>query len=328
MQFKTLKEARAAGYRDLRRIEYGGEQIALKGHVLVREPKSATSRADWWRRGFEVPDDTPPHAHATARIRGATITWDVFRDDQVRPRSAVSKRRSAAAKQGAVGQGTIRQVCAAGQLDTDGLVALALRALHALNRRAKKYRDVLREGRAGSSDSADDLHRDLGRIYVIKTTFLDAMVRAGRAQVETFIHEREGAKCWHCADCDRDWGGEDDTCNGCDGSGELYEDEGSVETWAIVHVGSYRWHQPPREVTPAMLAVARPGVEHDPAQPAREIPSIKLTIEAQHRVVELAIERLRQVVTMTGETPSPTAGGPVAGGPVAGDQSESADAGA
>lgn len=80
--FTTLKAARAAGFHVRRREEYGGEEITVKGTVLVRNCEIARSRAEWRRQGFRVASDVTPHASIHVYRLGH---HDVFRRDQVIP---------------------------------------------------------------------------------------------------------------------------------------------------------------------------------------------------------------------------------------------------
>lgn len=75
-RYKTLKAAYADGWKDLKPCEYGGEQIALKGHTLVKNPKRARSKKEWGYEGYEVKPDEKPHARFS--------WWGVYREDQVR----------------------------------------------------------------------------------------------------------------------------------------------------------------------------------------------------------------------------------------------------
>ena len=65
-----------------------------------------------------------------------------------------------------------------------------------------------------------------------------------------------------------------------------------TERWFIVDCRGYRWHMPEDEASSEVIAAARPIEPHRVEQPVREIPKIGLTIAAQRRCVELAIERL------------------------------------
>lgn len=213
-------------------------------------------------------------------------------------------------------------------LDNDSLYAAALVSLGALNRRAKRERDkrrsVLRyRGWSRRQDVAEALDGEISTIYRLKTTLLDRLVAAGMADVQRFQYQRPCEVCAGSADvspyeqrvvvfcdyCAREWVGYPGSecyccgqigasetpgreCARCDGRGSY-----RMETWYVVSCGDYWWHQPEHEATDAMRAVAVNSPAHDPDQPQREIeaPLIegrKLTIEAQHRAVEIAIDRL------------------------------------
>lgn len=75
-RYKTLKAAYADGWDDLKPCEYGGEQIVLKGHTLVKNPKRARSKKEWGYKGYEVMPGEKPHARFS--------WWSVYREDQVR----------------------------------------------------------------------------------------------------------------------------------------------------------------------------------------------------------------------------------------------------
>ncbi len=75
-RYKTMKAAYADGWKDLKPCEYGGEQIVLKGHTLVKNPKRARSKKEWGYKGYEVKPDEKPHARFS--------WWSVYREDQVR----------------------------------------------------------------------------------------------------------------------------------------------------------------------------------------------------------------------------------------------------
>jgi hypothetical protein len=113
--FPTLKAARAAGYRSLRRGEYGGEQTVVKGRTLVRNPEMAVSETEWGRRGFAVKPDAQPHAYLSGYSYYHS-TWPVYREDQVEPKK---ERNRTPPKR------------------IDVLVALWV-----VNRAAKRYRDA------------------------------------------------------------------------------------------------------------------------------------------------------------------------------------------
>src|SRR5262245_36397759 len=67
--FKTLKAAYAAGFTQLRPEHYGGEQIEVKDHTLVRHAQLACSETAWkaYRRRLKPGQDrTPSYICGTA----------------------------------------------------------------------------------------------------------------------------------------------------------------------------------------------------------------------------------------------------------------------
>jgi hypothetical protein len=113
--FKTLKAAREAGFCEREDYHYGGEEIIVKGHLLVRNAKAAVSRTEWSKRGFRVGRDAIPHARCSVySMNLGHLIYDVYREDQVEP-----KRRAAPPK----------------QIDI-------LAAVWVINRRAKRCRDL------------------------------------------------------------------------------------------------------------------------------------------------------------------------------------------
>lgn len=185
---------------------------------------------------------------------------------------------------------TQKQVAALEALSTDALISRALEALRALNRRAKEKRDRANEYRR--SRFAVYVRDEINEIYGLKTAFLNALVVAGLTKVESWSVEREPSE-WYCDYCEKHWYGRgNDECFGCGGSGEPMN--GGPETWVIVDCRGFRFHQPPSEVTAAMLAAATPVEPHDPTQPQREIPDVGLTVAAQVACVQMAAARLAQ----------------------------------
>lgn len=93
MSFTTIKSAIAAGYGKPLKEHYGGERLEIKGHTLVRNPNKAKSRTAWSQRGFRIKKGEEAHATVSHRVAdGAkSVTYDVYRDDQVEPKKAVVK---------------------------------------------------------------------------------------------------------------------------------------------------------------------------------------------------------------------------------------------
>ena len=61
-KFKTIKAALAAGFRERRPQDYGGEEIVVKDHTLVRNAEEAVAMTVWRKRGFRPMKDVEPHA--------------------------------------------------------------------------------------------------------------------------------------------------------------------------------------------------------------------------------------------------------------------------
>lgn len=80
-RYKTLKAAYADGWVDPLPADYGEEQMALKGHTLIKNPKRALSRTAWRKLGCEVKPGEQPHAN----IWGGFDVCNLYREDQVRP---------------------------------------------------------------------------------------------------------------------------------------------------------------------------------------------------------------------------------------------------
>jgi hypothetical protein len=183
---------------------------------------------------------------------------------------------------------TDNQVVDLQALDNDRLLVRSLDALHALNRRAIEKRD--RRNRYKNLDFADAIEAEIEAIHDYKTRFLDALVGAGLAHVETFTVERRSSRV-SCIQCHREWVG-DTLCFKCgDDTGERNVE---TETWYVVTCGLYRFHQPEEEATKCMVASARTVPPHDPSQPQREIPQVGLTVKAQFICIDLMMKRLRE----------------------------------
>lgn len=172
------------------------------------------------------------------------------------------------------------------RIDVEGeeLIKRSLEALHALNRRAKEKRDRLSTYRRATFSRA--VRDEIDRIYRPKDRFLEALIRAGYARVERFTIKRISG--WSCHCCDREWRGFGRQCFDCGRAGQAKSVD---ETWFVIDCGrGFRFHQPALAADLAVMALEVPP--HEPTQPAREIPKVGLTIEAQFRAIELAVERL------------------------------------
>jgi len=128
--FTTLTAARAAGFHVQRREEYGGQEITVKGTVLVRNCEIARSRAEWQRQGFRVRQDATPHASIHVYRLGH---HDVFRRDQVIPEKAQRVRQP---------------VCHAANCES------VLAAAFVANQSAKRYRDGAKKAYGKDAHSA------------------------------------------------------------------------------------------------------------------------------------------------------------------------------
>jgi uncharacterized protein (TIGR02996 family) len=71
--YKTLKSARADGFRAPRPWEYGGERTVVKGREMVRNPREARTGWDWVSSGYRVREGESP------------IGGGLWRHDQVEP---------------------------------------------------------------------------------------------------------------------------------------------------------------------------------------------------------------------------------------------------
>jgi hypothetical protein len=91
--FRTIKEAKAAGYTDvIYAYEYGGERITVKGKEMAKGLKTAQSVTEWKRLGFQVKPGEVPHARRCVHF-GKAVTFCVYRDDQVIRVAAERPRR-------------------------------------------------------------------------------------------------------------------------------------------------------------------------------------------------------------------------------------------
>jgi hypothetical protein len=202
---------------------------------------------------------------------------------------------------------TERQVAELREMDDDALLDKALASMHALNRRAKEKRDRRRRYRQATFSSA--VGDEIDAIYELKDRFLMVLVAAGHATVERFeLKTRRGEMV--CRTCGRSWSAlSGDWCHECESeSGEAEEFEEVTEWYVVCCRDGIRFHQPGESASAEIRAAARPTDAHDPNQPQREIPNVGLTIEAQHRCVELAIERLMADVAAVAAQRSPSAG--------------------
>src|SRR6266404_1097013 len=80
VMFNTIKAAKQVGFRERKDWEYGGEEITVKGRLLVRNPKEALSQTEWSKRGYRVRRDAQPHSYRYGFTGQRRVTYDVYRD--------------------------------------------------------------------------------------------------------------------------------------------------------------------------------------------------------------------------------------------------------
>ena len=157
--YNTLKAAREAGFRERKDWEYGGEEITIKGRLLVRNPKEAHSQSQWSNLGFRVRKGAEPHCRRSVHLQvGGHVTYDVYREDQVEPKRKVSPKPPV-------------------RIDV-------LASVWVINRRAKRCRDQASahykrglHGFAGNARKAKD------RLYSLKGEALHHLLAEGRLKV-------------------------------------------------------------------------------------------------------------------------------------------------
>jgi RNase P/RNase MRP subunit p29 len=91
VMFTKIKAAMQVGFRERKGWEYGGEEITVKGRLLVRNPIEAVSKTEWSKRGYRVRQDAQPHCYRSIHFTGrGSVTYAVYRDDQVESKRRVS----------------------------------------------------------------------------------------------------------------------------------------------------------------------------------------------------------------------------------------------
>jgi hypothetical protein len=118
--FGTIRAAWAAGFVEAREWHYGGEQLIVKGHVLVRGAREALSRTTWEGLGFRVKPDAAPHTTRWSQVgSGAkTVAYPLFRADQVEATRCRGAGRHSASEKAAIlspdvprwNDGTVRRI--------------------------------------------------------------------------------------------------------------------------------------------------------------------------------------------------------------------------
>lgn len=293
MIYTTIKEARADGFRERKRWEYGGEETTVKGQVLFRNPKRAMSMTEWKRNGFEVKDDAVP---LTWRwLRNVHVEYDVYTEHDVRPippRQAPTEEEKRLRRERRAE--TVRRNRERREKEEADRRA-ALRVMEEERRRKSELKAAWLaefESKYASSDLAlkdacEALYhlnhyakcldrcalRD--RIYGAKNSLIDHLYRSGKC-VEAVRHVQyfPSKECWGCFGSGVDnWG---DGCERCGGTGNYREDH-SVSYVAFrfdVNGTRYSWHQPEH------LLAFTPKVEGDASpMPPRENKPVPLADE-------------------------------------------------
>jgi len=243
-------------------IVTGWSDSGLRGYPS-RPSKAAVVPAAWWRERQASrrppPPDTRRARSLSLRIqkirkiaRARKTTADSIMDRVERLRAAAERRREREYVEGILAR-----------FPGEAPLDVALRALHAENRRAKHR------------------HADRERIYTAKDRLLSALVRGGRAQVAWFRVEHM-ARVSCCTGTPFPSG---EACYAC---GQVVTGELVAETWFLVSLGDgrFRFHVPPRSEASVVCAAraATRADDHDPTQEAREVPDTGMTAD-EHMAV-------------------------------------------
>ena len=155
--YPTIKSALAAGFREKRPQDYGGEEIVLKSHTLIRNAVEAESMTEWGQKGFRPIKGVEPHARVRIhQYRRGYLEFDVYRNDQVE-----AKRQSSPAT-------TIP----------------VLAALWVVNRRAKRCRDLaINYNDQKAYGFAKSNTREKKRIYGLKGQVLQYLLNEDAAVI-------------------------------------------------------------------------------------------------------------------------------------------------
>jgi hypothetical protein len=160
-EFKTLKAAKEAGYREHRTDEYGGEQIQIKGQVLAKNPKRAMSKTEWGEQGFRPKAGVEPHGMLHSHSHGRHIKYPVYREDQVEPKRRATRKPA--------------------------LEIPIIAAVWVVNRCAKRCRDAAQcaynEGRHNGATGAATFSKRKSDMYSLKSRALHFLVAAGKLTV-------------------------------------------------------------------------------------------------------------------------------------------------
>jgi hypothetical protein len=157
--FTTIKAAIQAGFRERKDWEYGGEEIIVKGRLLVRNPKEALSQTEWAKRGYRVRQDTQPHCYRAVHFIGRrSVTYAVYRDDQVEPKRQVSS--------------------------TPSKLIDILAAVWVINRRAKRCRDLASSHyQSGTHGFAGTVKNEKLELYRLKGQALHYLLDEGQLEI-------------------------------------------------------------------------------------------------------------------------------------------------
>ena len=164
----TIKAVKEAGFRARKDWEYGGEEITVKGRLLVRNPKEALSQTEWSRRGFRVRKDAQPLCIRSASLQaGKTVRYPVYREDQVEPKRQVSSPLPV-------------------QIDI-------LAALWVANRRAKRCRDLSSKYYTRRMHGfAASAKREKSKIYRLKGQILCYLLLEKQLEIVGYHRFRDG----------------------------------------------------------------------------------------------------------------------------------------
>lgn len=205
---------------------------------------------------------------------GCGVPYQTWRTVTVRER--ISLARASIAHQKRLAD----ERAALDELTDDQIAQRAPECLHAANRAAKHS------------------PADQGTIYTVKNAYLLATVQAG-ASLYQFKVTKACTYGWvTCECCGHSWVGRDyDRCYACGGDGIL-DDDTETQTWFVVEVDGYRFHQPEEYSDldwPEKAALCEP---HEPTQPPREIPevhigSLSMSLESLLAVVQRATQILK-----------------------------------
>ena len=157
--FTTIKRAMKAGYRERKAWEYGGEEITVKGRLLVRNPHEALSRTEWSKRGFNVRKVAQPHCNRSVySTERGHISYEVYRKDQVEPKRQVSYTPA-------------------------NLIDL-LSAVWVINRRAKRSRDLAScHYQSGTHGFARSVKNEKLELYRLKGRALHYLLAEGQLEI-------------------------------------------------------------------------------------------------------------------------------------------------